>query len=138
MTNMPATDGDVVEVAHESLNRPWPTLYTWPETHRTHLLLRESVREAAPEWGHHACDERYLARWGGPREAAEALRYQTRVGLNAQEHAYLAAAIALRHERGSRSVRPNCNENKRHSTWLQEPRLLAMRSSRQGERPSCG
>jgi hypothetical protein len=60
MTNMQATDGDVVEVAHESPIRPWPTLCTWPETHQTNLLLRESVREAALERGHHARDEHYL------------------------------------------------------------------------------
>jgi hypothetical protein len=43
MTDMQATDGNVVEVAHEAQIRPWLRQRTWPQTDQAELVLRESV-----------------------------------------------------------------------------------------------
>ena len=85
-----------VEVAHEALIRHWPRLRAWLDQDRAALLLRESVREAAQEWEQHDRDESYLAHRGRRLAEAEALTNHPRFTLNAQERAYLDAAVALR------------------------------------------
>jgi hypothetical protein len=87
---------DEVEVAHEALIRHWPRLRDWLDEDRASLLLRESIREAAQEWQRHDRDESYLAHRGRRLTEAEALLHHPRFALNAQERAYLDAAIALR------------------------------------------
>ena len=88
----PAAGRDEVEVAHEALIRHWPRLREWLEADRAALLLRETMREAAQEWERQGRDESYLAHRGRRLEEAEALA-QTRFSLNAQERAYLDAAL---------------------------------------------
>src|SRR5215218_5255603 len=87
---------DEVEVAHEALIRHWPRLRQWLEADRTALLLRETIREGAQQWERHDRDESYLAHRGRRLAEAEALTHLPRFSLNAQEQAYLDAAVALR------------------------------------------
>src|SRR5918995_6803896 len=97
MTEGQPSDGrDEVEVAHEALIRHWPRLRAWLDQDRAALLLRESIREAAQEWARHGQDESYLAHRGRRLTEAEALTQHPRFTLNAQEQAYLDAAVALR------------------------------------------
>jgi hypothetical protein len=94
-TPQASPDGEV-EVAHEALIRYWPRLREWLDQDRSALLLRESVREAAQEWEQHGRDESYLAHRGRRLAEAEALAHHPRFTLNAQEQAYVDAAISLR------------------------------------------
>jgi WD40 repeat protein len=96
MSDGQATGQDEVEVAHEALIRHWPRLRAWLDEDRAGLLLRESIREAAQEWEQHGRDESYLAHRGRRLAEAEALALHPRFALNAQEQAYLDAAVALR------------------------------------------
>ncbi|MDF3015766.1 MAG: NTPase-like protein [Thermomicrobiales bacterium] len=97
MTEFQPADGrDEVEVAHEALIRHWPRLRSWLDEDRAGLLLRESIREAALEWEHHGRDESYLTHRGRRLAEAEALTHHPRFTLNAQEQAYLDAALAQR------------------------------------------
>lgn len=87
---------DAVEVAHEALIRHWPRLRDWLNEDRAALLSRQSLREAAQEWERNGRDESYLTHRGRRLDAVETLRQHPRLELNAQELAYLDAAIALR------------------------------------------
>jgi hypothetical protein len=44
------SDADVVEVAHESLLRQWPTLTAWLQAEADNLKLLEDVERAAAQW----------------------------------------------------------------------------------------
>jgi WD40 repeat protein len=87
---------DEVEVAHEALIRHWPRLRTWLDEDRASLLQHESLREAAQDWDRHGREESYLAHRGQRLINAEALAHHPRYPLNAQEQAYLDAAIDFR------------------------------------------
>src|SRR5829696_5656027 len=96
MSDRQPSGRDEVEVAHEALIRHWPRLRDRLEADRAALLLRESIREAAQEWARHDRDESYLAHRGRRLGEAEGLTHHPRFTLNAQEQAYLDAAVALR------------------------------------------
>src|SRR5829696_2406180 len=96
MSDRQPSGRDEVEVAHEALIRHWPRLRDRLEADRAALLLRETIREAALEWEHHGRDESYLTHRGRRLAEAEALAHHPRFTLNAQEQAYLDAAVALR------------------------------------------
>src|SRR5215212_9454818 len=96
MTEPQPAGRDEVEVAHEALIRHWPRLRQWLDQDRAALLLRESIREAAQEWARHDHEESYLTHRGRRLEEAATLAQHPRFSLNAQERAYLDAAVALR------------------------------------------
>jgi hypothetical protein len=96
MTASPPSDRVEVEVAHEALIRHWPRLRDWLDQDRASLLTREAVSEAAQAWQESGRDESYLAHRGRRLDEAAALAQQPRFALNAQEQAYLDAALALR------------------------------------------
>src|SRR5215207_1119121 len=96
MTEPQLVGRDEVEVAHEALIRHWPRLRAWLDQDRAALLLRETIREAAQEWARHDRDESYLAHRGRRLAETEALAHHPRFALNAQEQAYLDAAVGLR------------------------------------------
>ena len=96
MSELQPAGRDEVEVAHEALIRHWPRLRDRLEADRAALLLRETIREAAQEWERHGRDESYLAHRGRRLAEAEALTGHAHFALNAQEQAYLDAAVALR------------------------------------------
>lgn len=55
-------DTKVVEIAHESLIREWPTLREWLSKDRQGLLLHQQLAEAAEDWGREGQDPGLLYR----------------------------------------------------------------------------
>ncbi len=83
----------VVEVAHESLIREWPTLREWLSEDRQGLILHRQLTETAGDWQANAQDPGLLYRgrrletietWAGDKDNADSL--------NAQETAFLEAS----------------------------------------------
>jgi WD40 repeat protein len=129
-TDIAPIDGqDEVEVAHEALIRHWPRLRAWLDQDRAALLLRESVREAAQEWEQHGRDESYLAHRGRRLEEATTLSHHPRFTLNAQEQAYLDAAVALR----EREEQEREAQRQRELTAQRERAELAEAARREAE-----
>jgi len=89
------TDGaDWIEVSHEALIRGWPRLRSWIDDDRAGLLIHRALTKAAREWERLERDEGALyrgARLTTAREWAEGRDD----ALNAGEHAFLTASLAL-------------------------------------------
>jgi hypothetical protein len=101
------------------------------------IYSSENLYEGAtPKWKHHGRNRRYLAHWGGPQEAAETVGYQTRVGLNAQEQAYLDAAIPPTQAEAQEREAQVQREQAAAQHLARKPRLPALRSPRQSVRRS--
>jgi WD40 repeat protein/serine/threonine protein kinase/DNA-binding XRE family transcriptional regulator len=91
----PASREATVEVAHEALLHAWPRLREWIAADREALLTARRLDQAATEWVRHSCDPSFLA--VGARLAQFAvLAEHSRIKLSADEHAFLAASVALR------------------------------------------
>src|SRR6185295_7148725 len=87
---------DVVEVAHVSLLRRWPTLTAWLEADAHDLKLVEAVERAAGEWNANARNESWLDHRGERLAAAQKLatRPDFHRRLGEQGVAYLVACHA--------------------------------------------
>ena len=83
----------VVEVAHESLIREWPTLREWLSEDRQGLILHRQLTETAGDWQANGQDAGLLYR-GRRLEAIEtwAAREENADSLNPQETAFLEAS----------------------------------------------
>jgi WD40 repeat protein len=87
---------DIVEVAHESLLRQWPTLVAWLQADADDLKLVEGVERAAGEWTRNGRHETWLDHRGERLGAAEkvARRDDFRQRLGEDGLAYLSACRA--------------------------------------------
>ena len=66
------SDGDMVEVTHESLFRVWPEVDTWLDEGREFLLWKKAIKDEIDEWLNHDRSPLYLLSGG---RAAEAHRW---------------------------------------------------------------
>lgn len=84
---------DVVEVAHESLLRRWPTLTEWLQADASDLKTIDGVEHAAGEWSQNGRQLAWLNHRGERLAAAEraAMRADFRKRLDEQGVAYLDA-----------------------------------------------
>jgi formylglycine-generating enzyme required for sulfatase activity len=84
---------DVVEVAHESLLRQWPTLTEWLQADANDLKIIDGVERAAGEWVQNGCQSAWLDHRGGRLTMAEraAIREDFHKRLGEQGIAYLEA-----------------------------------------------
>jgi WD40 repeat protein/DNA-binding winged helix-turn-helix (wHTH) protein len=85
---------DMIEVAHESLLRQWPSLVAWLEADAADLAQMEEVCRAASEWERNGRRDAWLDHRADRLVAAEALlrREDFRVRLEGSGIAYVAAA----------------------------------------------
>ena len=96
---------DVIEVAHESLLRQWPSLAAWLDADAADLAQMEEVERAASECERNGRREEWLDHRADRLIAAEALlhRRDFRARLDGSGIAYLAAAReAMERERAAR------------------------------------
>jgi tetratricopeptide (TPR) repeat protein/energy-coupling factor transporter ATP-binding protein EcfA2 len=102
-------DTKVIEVAHESLIREWPTLREWLDQDRQGLILHRHLTEAAEDWVENGCDAGLLFRgtrlqhardWAATPANAETLSLEEAEFLGASE-----ANAALEAEKEARLAR---------------------------------
>jgi formylglycine-generating enzyme required for sulfatase activity len=67
------SDGDVVEIAHESLLRQWPDLTEWLKDESENLKLVDAVERAAADWQRNNRHDDWLDHRGSRLRAAAAL-----------------------------------------------------------------
>jgi len=96
-----SSDGDVVEVTHESLFRVWPELAGWLDEGRELMLWRKNLQDEVEDWIAHDHSPLYLL--SGAR-VAEGRRW---LGSNADdfpgpEAEFIVASIAAEDERTAR------------------------------------
>ena len=87
------SDGDMVEVAHESLFRVWPELAGWLDEGRELMLWKKNIQDEVRDWTSHDRSPEWLL--SGAR-VAEARRWLTSHAddFPGQEGEFLAASIA--------------------------------------------
>ncbi|HEC83869.1 MAG TPA: hypothetical protein ENI48_01290 [Thioploca sp.] len=90
----PVTRREEVEIVHEALIRYWPRLLNWLEEERTHLQLRETIRQAALAWEDKEKNEDYLVHKGVRLERVKGLAQQAGF-LNQLEADYVNACVVL-------------------------------------------
>jgi WD40 repeat protein len=88
---------DVVEVAHESLLRQWPTLLAWLDADAADLKLAEEIDRAATEWDRNGRQDNWLDHRADRLAAAERLleRKDFRARLGEVGVLYVGACRAL-------------------------------------------
>lgn len=87
-----------VELAHEALIQYWPQLKEWLNEDREKLLLRDSIRTAAQDWGKENRENNMLVHRGGRLDDAIELTKLTKYPLNTLELEYVNACFALREQ----------------------------------------
>jgi len=89
-----ASDGDTVEIAHESLALAWPRLRTWLDEDVDGLRTMRHLAVAATSWDQLGRPDSELYRGGRESRAAE-WRARTNPTLTADERDFLGASAAL-------------------------------------------
>ena len=118
-------DGDVVEVALESLLRQWDDLKSWLEDEREHLKHADSLERAAADWEDHDRNEAWLLA-GDRISSAETLI--TRAGFEerlAGTHTFVETSrhAADRREEGTRQ-RQAADEREAEQSLRRKRRLI--------------
>ena len=92
-----ATREPTLEVAHEAVLRSWPRLREWLDEDRDAIRVHRHLSAASTDWVASGRDRNELYR-GSRLTAAESLRGNPAVELNAQESEFVAAGMDLRRE----------------------------------------
>ncbi len=102
----PLTREPVVELSHEALIREWPRLREWLEHDRANLRIHRDITDGATRWLAGGREETDVLR-GGRLEMALNYRADHPDELNADEAAFLDAAVELRDADAERTRRGN-------------------------------